>query len=166
VTETDCSYDGIAMSSADPVDRLDAMLRYLNESYLLVDPLYAMMRRARMLGIVRRNMLREDQLYSAKLALAGPWAHVPELLANRHIRRTRLPALARRLEVPAWQVRVTNSLLCVEMLREIDRAPLSKRDRHRARASVARFYRRRQALVLRRRVRRLGTMITPGRRPG
>ena len=86
VTQSDSTYDGVAMASADPVDRLDSMLGYLNQSYLLVDPLYAMLRRDGVLDIARRNMLREDQLYSTKLALAGPWAHVPELLANRHIR--------------------------------------------------------------------------------
>jgi hypothetical protein len=106
-------------------------------------------------------MLREDQLYSTKLALAGPWAHVPELLANRHIRPSRLPALARRLQVPAWQIRLTNSLLCYEILREVHRSRLDERDRRRARAAVARFYRRRQADVLRRRVRRVGSMLTP-----
>jgi glycosyltransferase involved in cell wall biosynthesis len=155
LTETDYSYDGRAMSSDDPVDRLDAMLTYLNESYLLVDPLYAMMRRVRVQGIVRRNMLREDQLYSTKLALAGKWAHVPELLASRHTGPARLPALARRLELPAWQVRVTNSLLCYEILREVERSGLDPGQRRRARASVVRFYRRRQAHVIRRRVRRL-----------
>ena len=40
------SYDGTRMRSARPVERFTEMLRLLNESRLLLDPLYGMMRRA------------------------------------------------------------------------------------------------------------------------
>ena len=45
VTSSDHSYDGARMASLDPVERLTEMMRLLNESYLLIDPLYALVRR-------------------------------------------------------------------------------------------------------------------------
>jgi len=76
-------YTGTGLGSDDPADRAIEMLRLLNESYLQLDPLYAMMRRETVAAIPRRNMLREDQVFAVKLALAGRWAHVPEVLARR-----------------------------------------------------------------------------------
>ena len=67
----------------DPADRVVEMLRMLNASYLQLDPLYAMMRRDSVIQIPRRNMLREDQIFAVSLALAGPWAHLPQVLARR-----------------------------------------------------------------------------------
>ncbi len=62
-------------------------------------------------------MLREDEVFATKLALAGPWGHVAEVLAHRNMRHERLPAVARRLGVPAWQAHVANTLQCREILR-------------------------------------------------
>ena len=98
-------YDGTGLGSDDPVERFSEMLRMLNESHLLIDPLYGLMRRAPAVAIERRNMLREDEVFATKLALAGPWGHVPEVLAHRNWKHERLPEIARRLDVPAWQAR-------------------------------------------------------------
>ena len=99
-TSSTTSYDGAALASPDPVVRLQAILHYLNQSYLTVDPLYAMMRRQQVLAIPRRNALREDELFATRLAVAGPWAHVPVTLAQRHVRAGDLRAIARRLGRP------------------------------------------------------------------
>ena len=110
-------YDGTALRSADPVDRFTELLRLLNESHLLIDPLYAMVRRAPVAAIPRRNMLHEDQVFAVKLALAGPWGHVPEVLAHRGWKHDRIKDIARRLDVPAWQSHFANTLQCREILR-------------------------------------------------
>ncbi len=50
----------------------------------------------------RRNMLREDEIFAARLALAGPWGHVPVPLAHRHrseVPTARSRAPARRSEL-------------------------------------------------------------------
>ena len=55
-------------------------------------------------------MLREDQVFATKLALAGPWGHVPEVLARRHWKDEPASALARTLDVPAWQTHFRTAL--------------------------------------------------------
>src|SRR5262249_37716485 len=90
------AYAGTGLGSAGPVARLPEMLRLLNASHLLIDPLYGMVRRAAVVGIPRRNMLREDEVFAAKLALAGPWGHVPEVLAHRSWKHDRIGNVARR----------------------------------------------------------------------
>ena len=148
-------YDGTSLRSAEPVERLDELLRLLNESHLLIDPLYAMVRRAPVAAIPRHNMLREDELFAVKLALAGPWGHVPEILARRGWRPDRLADIARRIGVPAWQSRFSNTLLCVETLRWLRQAELSREQRSRANNAVYRMYARRQTRTVRHRSRKL-----------
>src|SRR6266498_824810 len=123
-TET-VAYDGTALSSDDPVERFAEMLRLLNESYLLLDPLYGLMRREAVANIPRRNMLREDEVFAAKLALAGPWGHVPEVLAHRNWKHERLGTIAQRLGVPVWQSHFVNTLQCREILRWLPDAELT-----------------------------------------
>lgn len=137
-------YRGAGLRSNDPVVRFTEMLRMLNQSQLLIDPLYALMRRAAVADIPRRNMLREDEVFATKLALAGPWSHVQEVLAHRSMRHERLPAVARRLGVPAWQAHVANAFQCLEMLRWVRHADLTPGQRRRACMAVARMYFRRQ----------------------
>ena len=103
-------YDETALGSDDPVERFIEMLRLLNESYLLIDPLYGMMRREPVAAIPRRNMLREDEVFATKLALAGPWRHVPEVLARRNWRRERIGRVAARLGVPSLAVALLQHL--------------------------------------------------------
>ncbi|MER7009340.1 glycosyltransferase family 2 protein [Dactylosporangium sp. NPDC000555] len=149
------SYDGTALRSADPVDRLAELLRLLNESHLLIDPLYGMMRRAPVAAIPRRNMLREDEVFAVKLALAGPWGHVPEVLARRGWKHDKLSDIARRLDVPAWQSHFATTLQCLEILRWLRGADLSPEQLSQARSAVYRMYAGRQARTVRHRSRKL-----------
>jgi glycosyltransferase involved in cell wall biosynthesis len=158
VTETG-RYTGTALRSPDPVVRLAEMLRMLNESHLLIDPLYGLMRREAILPLERRNMLREDEVYSTRLALAGPWGHVPEVLTKRTWKVESQTTLARRLDVPAWHARFVNVLECRAMLRWLDEwEPLTEDERRRARVEIGRMFVRRQQRVLTRRSRKLVRM--------
>jgi glycosyltransferase involved in cell wall biosynthesis len=157
---SDPSYDGARLASTDPIDRLEEMLRLLNESRLMVDPLYAAVRRESIAVIPRRNILREDEVFATKLALAGPWGHVPEILAGRSIRTERSAAVARRLGVPGWQSHVSSTLECIEILRWIDRYGFDPDQRHRARGAVRRMYLRRQSKTYAHRARKLMALAT------
>lgn len=133
-------YGGTDLGSDDPVDRFEEMLSLLNQSYLLIDPIYGLMRRAVVAAIPRIPSLREDQIFATKIALAGPWAHVCETLARRGWEDTPRPQLARRLGVPVWQARVATVWQCRELLQCVQEADLDPAQRRRARAAVARFY--------------------------
>ncbi len=148
-------YTGKGLGSDDPVDRVEEMLRLLNESYLQMDPLYAMMRRETVQAIPRRNMLREDQVFAIKLALAGPWAHVPDILARRTWTTGPTTAQARQLGVPSWQSKFANSLQLRELLLVVRDADLTSEQRARARAAVYRMFLHRQRHTIRHRSRKL-----------
>ncbi len=148
-------YDGTLLRSDDPAERLTELLRVLSSSYMLVDPLYGMMRRDRVLGIPRRNMLGEDEVFATKLALAGPWGHIPQVLAHRHRRRERIGTHARRLGVPSWQSHLSNTLQCREMLAWLSRVDLTNGQRSRARRAVYRMYAGRQHRMFSHRSRKL-----------
>lgn len=138
------TYDGTMLGSGDPVDRFVEMLRLLNESHVLIDPLYALVRRAPVAAIARRNMLREDEVFATKLALAGPWGHVPQVLAHRCWQPDKIANAARRLGVPVWQSHFSNTLQAREILRWVRHAGLTEEQRRRARRAVYRMYLRRQ----------------------
>lgn len=159
VTET-APYQGSGLSSDDPVTRFAEMLRMLNETHLALDPLYSMMRREPVVAIARRNMLKEDEVFATKLALAGPWTHIPEVLAHRNWRSERLSAVARRLDVPVWHARCANTLQILEILRWLPSAGLTPAQVADARAAVLRMYARRQSVVLRRRSRKVVRLLT------
>jgi glycosyltransferase involved in cell wall biosynthesis len=144
------SYHGSAMRSDDRLERFTAFLD-LPEGMVL-DPLYALVRRSPVAAIRRRNMLREDEVFAAKLALLGPWGHVPEILGHRHINAA-IPrtALARRLGVPPWKAYVATAFQCTELLRVIGRSQLTRPQRWRARAAIARMYTQRHGRSLARR---------------
>jgi glycosyltransferase involved in cell wall biosynthesis len=158
-TTESAAYNARALRSADPIVRFTEMLRLLNESRTLVDPLYALMRRAPVAAIPRRNMLREDQVFAGKLALAGPWGHVPEVLAHRNLKTDTLTNIARRLDVPTWQVRMVNALQVRELLRWLPQAGLTPHQRRAARAEIGRMYVRRQTTLAVHRTRRVAGMI-------
>lgn len=160
-------YEGTGLRSDDPVERFAEMLRMLNESHLLIDPLYGLMRRAPVMAIPRRNMLREDEVFATKLALAGPWAHVPEVLAHRHWKHERTGTVGRRLGVPGWQAHFATTLQYLEILRWLRDADLGLTGEQlgRARAAAHRMYARRQRRVASRRGRRLVRMATGVLRP-
>ncbi|MGJ6968205.1 glycosyltransferase family 2 protein [Streptosporangium sp. G11] len=153
------------LASDDPVERFAEMLRLLNESHLLIDPLYGTLRRDPLARIPRRNMLREDEVFAAKLALAGPWGHVPEVLAHRNWKHDSLSAIARRLDVPPWRARCSTLLQCAELFRWLRGAGLTADQHRRARAAVLGMYARRQRLTAARRGRRLA-LIASGLVPG
>ncbi|MFF5210349.1 glycosyltransferase family 2 protein [Streptosporangium sp. NPDC000396] len=163
-------YEGTGLLSDDPVDRFAEMLRMLNESHLLIDPLYGLMHRASVMTIPRRNMLREDEVFATKLALAGPWGHVPEVLAHRHWKHERIGVVGRRLGVPAWQAHFSSTLQYLEILRWLRDADLTEGQRRRARAAAHRMYARRQRRTLSHRSRKLVRLATgpllPGRASG
>jgi glycosyltransferase involved in cell wall biosynthesis len=148
-------YHGTALGSDDAVDRFVEMLRLLNESNLLSDPLYGMGRRKVVAAIPRRNMLREDEIFATKLALAGPWGHVNDVLASRNWSPTPIGSLARRLGVPSWQSHFSNTLQLREILRWLRDADLTREQRLRARAAVYGMYRRKQWRTVRHRSRKL-----------
>jgi glycosyltransferase involved in cell wall biosynthesis len=158
VTLTDDSYDGNRLASHDPLVRFTEILRLLNESRLLVDPLYGLVRRAPVAVIPRRNMLKEDEVFATKLALAGPWGHVPAVLAHRNTRNERMGDIARRLGVPAWQAHLASTLQCREILRWLPHAGLSTEQQRAARAAVGRMYLRRQRRTYAHRSRKLVRM--------
>jgi len=143
-----------------PVERFAEMLRLLNESYLLIDPIYGVMRRELAASIPRRNMLREDETFAAKLALMGPFGYVPEILSYRRTRPfTRLPQIARRLGVPAWHARVATVLQCRELLAYVREAALSPEERRLARVAVTRLYARRHMRTTLARGRKLRALV-------
>lgn len=83
-TEIYEEYDGPRPDSSDPVDRLRALLRLMNGSRYWIDPVYTLIRRSCMPSDQPIRALRfADQVLAAELALAGPYLHVPELLAHR-----------------------------------------------------------------------------------
>ena len=154
-TSETAEYLGTALASDDPAERFAEMLRLLNESYATIDPLYGLMRRATLVGIERHNMYAEDQVLAARLALAGPWRHIPEILATRRRDPEKSSAVARKNGVPVWQIRAATLLQSRELLRHVAAAKLTEEQRRRVVAAVRRFYVRRQQAILARRVRRL-----------
>lgn len=153
-------YPGTGLDSGDPVVRFTEMLRLLTASHLMMDPLYGLVRRSAVAAIPRRNMLREDEVFATKLALAGPWGHVPRVLAHRVWKHEPVKVIGPRLEVPAWQWRVSNTLQAREILRWLRLVELTDDQRRRATAAVYRMYLTRQSIVARRRARKLIRLAT------
>jgi glycosyltransferase involved in cell wall biosynthesis len=135
-------YQGTALSSPSALDRFVELMR-LSEG-LPLDPLYAMVRRSTVVAISRRNMIREDEVFAVKLALTGPWGHVPEVLARRHSKNARMTSIARTLGVPEWQAYLATTLQCWEVLRLLRHSNLTRSHRWIARAALAQMYLRRQ----------------------
>jgi glycosyltransferase involved in cell wall biosynthesis len=156
-------YDGTGLGSDDPVERLAELLRLLNESYLLIDPLYGLFRRAAATSLPRRNTVKEDEIFAMRLALAGPWGHTNEVLAHRYWRAERIGKVARRLGAPAWQSRFANTVLLTETLRWLAAADLTSEQQRQGRQAIYRMYARRQRRIVAHRSRKLLHMAT-GRR--
>ncbi|HEX5089026.1 MAG TPA: glycosyltransferase family 2 protein [Nocardioides sp.] len=139
VETLDTGYDPSALSSTDPVERFAEMLRLLTTDFAMLDPLYSTMRRD-LATIPRRNMLREDQIFAARLSLAGPWGHVAAPLAGRRREEGTAAGIAGLLGVPAWHRHVRVLLQCREMSHWVGRSGLDAEQQRRARAEIARFY--------------------------
>lgn len=154
-------YESTAMRSDDPAVRFAELMRLLNASHLMIDPLYGMMRRSTVAALPRRNMLHEDEVFAAKLALAGPWGHVPEVLAHRHWKDDSVADLGRLLDVPRWQWRMRNALQARETVNWVNsQSGLTDDQRRRAVAAVRQMYVARQWKLVRRRSRKLVRLAT------
>jgi glycosyltransferase involved in cell wall biosynthesis len=154
-------YDGTPMRSRRPVERFTEMLRLLTESHLLLDPLYGMMRRDPVSRLPRPVMLFEDQIFAARLALAGPFGHVREVLSYRGFKPfQRLPASARQLGVPTWQAQAATTLQCRELLAAVREADLDPGERRQANAAIARMFVRRKRVTATRRCRKLAGLVS------
>jgi glycosyltransferase involved in cell wall biosynthesis len=155
------SYDGTRMRSGSPVERFAEMLRLLNESHLLLDPLYGMTRRAWVARVPRPVMLFEDQVFAARLALAGPFGHLDEVLSYRRSRPfPRAAVTARRLGVPVWQAKLATTLQCRELLAAVREAELDPGERRKASAAVARMFLRRQRRTATHRRHKLASLVS------
>jgi glycosyltransferase involved in cell wall biosynthesis len=157
------SYDRGELRSVHPVERFEEMLRLLNESHLQLDPLYGMLRPGPVAGLPRPVILHEDQVFAGRLALAGQFGHIDEVLSYR------LPAefgsrvaIARRLGVPTWQVHVANLLMCRELWIAVGEVPLAPRERQAARAAIMSFFVRRQLITAAHRARKLAGLVSHG----
>lgn len=157
------AFDASRLRSARAVERFAEMLRLMNESHLLLDPLYGTMRRDAVSRVPRPIMLFEDQVFAARLALAGPFGHVGEVLSYRRAEPfPRLSATAAKLGVPRWHAHVATALQCRELLAAAGEADLDPAERRRARAAVARMFLRRQCLTAAHRSRRLAGVVAHG----
>lgn len=154
VERLDTGYDPAALASTDPVERFGRMLELLTTDFSTIDPLYGTIRRE-VATMPRRNMLREDQVFAARLALAGPWGHVAAPLARRPRQESTAASLAGLLGVPAWKRHVRILLQCQELARWVESSSLSPEQRRRARAEIVRFYGRGKRIKARRGVAKL-----------
>jgi glycosyltransferase involved in cell wall biosynthesis len=162
-TVESAGYDRGELRSAHPVERFGEMLRVLNESHLQLDPLYGMIRPGPVAALPRPVILHEDQVFAGRLAMAGPFGHIDEVLSYR------LPApfgtrvaIARRLGVPTWQVHVANLLMCQELWTAVGEAQIAPRERRVARAAIVRFFVRRQQITAAHRARKVAGLVSRG----
>jgi glycosyltransferase involved in cell wall biosynthesis len=154
-TARTADYRGAGLGSTDPIERFREILRLLNQSYLLIDPLYGLIRREPVAAMRRVNMYCEDQVLAVRLALAGPWGHVPEVLARRLREPDTRSQVAAKLGVPRWQSRAAHALLCRDVLRYLAESGLDPAQCRQARAALAGFYAVRHRRIAARRWRRL-----------
>jgi glycosyltransferase involved in cell wall biosynthesis len=160
-TVESASCDGAPMRSDRAVERFTEWLRLLNESRLLLDPLYGMMRRAQIARLPRPIMLFEDQIFAARLALAGPFGHLGEVLSYRRAKPfPRLAVTARRLGVSPWRASVATTLQCRELLATVREVDMGRGDRRQAQAAIARMFVRRQWQTVDHRSRKLVRLVS------
>jgi glycosyltransferase involved in cell wall biosynthesis len=162
-TPVHTDYDPTAMASSDPVVRLSGMLRLLTSGFAVLDPLYSMMRRD-LAVLPRRNILREDEVFAIRLALAGPWGHVPATLARRHRSEVSSAHLVELLGVPRWHRHAMDVLQCRELLDWVASSSLDAQQRRRARAEVRLMYTRRKRQKVERGVAKLERSVGRVRR--
>lgn len=134
-------FPGCTLASGRPLERFTEILRLLAEGCLPLDPIHGLLRREPVAAIPRHAMLGEDEVFAAKLALAGPWDQVPEVLTHRG---WTTPAPTTQLAVPAGQSRATNRRQCHELLAYLRQVPLTPAEQRAARAEIRRLYLRRQ----------------------
>jgi glycosyltransferase involved in cell wall biosynthesis len=164
-TVTSGEYRGTALASQDPATRFAEMLRMLTSGYTLLDPLYSFLRRDVMAAVPFRRVLRGDEVYAARMALAGPWAHIPEVLAQRGWEHDRMSTLAARLGIPRWQVPLAREIQAYELWLGACDASLNYNERQRAGTAIARLYGRRIAQTAQRAKWRVRRMMRPNGAP-
>ncbi|MFC4011051.1 glycosyltransferase family 2 protein [Nonomuraea purpurea] len=143
VTETG-AYEGTALNSDDPAERFAEMLRLLTESYVLMDPLYGVHRTEVARAVPRPVLVREDEIAAARHALAGPWAHVPEVLSHRTWAGANPVKMSGKLSLPAWRGYFATLIQVRVLLAILDEAGLTPDQRRRARTAVLKLYLARQ----------------------
>jgi len=158
-TDFTLPYAGSAFYSDDPIERLDELITLIIRGNVPVDPLYGLARRTCLAAIPRRQMIREDEVFATRLTLAGPWGHVPEVLARRNLREYGVATTARYLGVPMWQAQVPTTVQCLETLRFLRNEELTSSQRWRAKVAVGRLFLGRHGATLRWRSRKLADML-------
>ena len=147
-------YFDTVLLSDNPVDRFEAFLNWLADGSVAIDPLYGMIRRSVLLGIERAITIREDEILAAKLAFAGPWGHVPEVLGERRTKIQSWSVLVRYLGAPRWHAYVPTFVQSREMARFVKSLDLSREQRHQAQRAVRHLFWRRHFVTLARRTRK------------
>ena len=132
-------YDPSVLASEDPVERLAGVLRMQTDHYAKFDPLYGVIRRG-VATMPRRNMLREDLVFAERMALAGPWGHLPAPLARRRRDPGTRASMADLLEIAGWRRHPRVLLQCRELSQWISRSDLDPAQQRRARAEMVLFY--------------------------
>jgi glycosyltransferase involved in cell wall biosynthesis len=148
-------YDAQRLGSDDPAVRFGEMLGLLTRTYQLLDPLYGMARREVVATIPHDQVLRGDEIYAARLALAGPWGHVPDLLGHRNWSMVMPARLAKVLEVPPSHARIMYLIQTRLLLQVVAQSALTPSQRRRARLAAVRLYGRRHRVIAVRRGRKL-----------
>jgi glycosyltransferase involved in cell wall biosynthesis len=148
-------YFDTALLSDDPVKRFEALLTWLSNGHLAIDPLYGVIRRSTVLGVERRNAIREDEVLASKLALVGPWGHVPEVLGERNLKMRPASDLVRYLRAPRWHAYVPTFVQSRELVQVVKSHDLMPKERRRALRAVGRLFCRRHLATLVRRMRKL-----------
>ena len=154
-------YDRDELRSPSALERFKGLLYVLAESDVDLDVLYGMLRPGPVAALPRPIVMNEDQVFAARLALAGPFGHIDEILSYRHAppfgTRT---ATARRLGVPVWQARVPNLVLCRELSTAVQEVGLDPRELPEARAAIRHLFVRRQQVTAARRARKVGGLVS------
>jgi glycosyltransferase involved in cell wall biosynthesis len=78
-------WTGARPTQPTPVERLGVMLDLLRGNPFWIDPVYTFVKTEslRSTGLVKEGLRFADLLISCEMAMAGPWAHVPEFLCSR-----------------------------------------------------------------------------------
>lgn len=140
----------------DPSARVRALLRVIEQGgFLGIDPLYSVVRRE----MAVKTGLTGDHRYSdfsfaCELALLGPFTHVPEVLAHRHLAGSaRTVATHVTSGDVGWRRFVQREISIIVVARAARN--LNLRSRLRLGAALIGFAAREHAYVFRRRIRRL-----------
>ncbi|WP_416676429.1 glycosyltransferase family 2 protein [Egbenema bharatensis] len=78
-------FKGKRLDSPHTYERFCRMVWFMTADYGFIDPIYTMYRREAILSTSgMRLVAAQDHVLAAELCLAGPFGHIPELLAHRY----------------------------------------------------------------------------------